>query len=119
MINLTKSNITKSISTIGVVLVLVSIPVVPHFINREFITIKVVGKERVVVVDDGQSSSKYLVFTENETFKNTDSLLELKFSSSDIQGKLRKENIYTVKVYGIRIPFFSMYRNILSIKKGK
>lgn len=58
-------------------------------------------------------SSKYLVFTESEVFENTDAFWALKFNSSDIQGQIGVGETCTLRVYGWRIPFLSMYRNIL------
>ena len=82
------------------------------------VTITVTDKERIVESDgDGGSRSKYLIFTESETFENTDAILLCKYNSSDIQGRLRVDSTYTVKVYGWRIPVMSTYRNIVEIKK--
>lgn len=86
------------------------------FSSGEEITIEVIDKERIVESDsEGKTSSKYLVFTESETFENTDVLLLGKFNSSDLQGHLKPGRKYKVKVYGWRVPFFSSYRNIVSI----
>lgn len=86
------------------------------FSSGEEITIEVTDKERIVESDgEGKTSSKYLVFTESETFENTDVLMLGKFNSSDLQGHLKPGRKYKVKVYGWRVPFFSSYRNIVSI----
>ena len=88
--------------------------------TEEEITITVTDKERIVEAsgsgEDATVSSKYLVFTDKETFENTDALFLGKFNSSDIQGRLHKDSTYTVVVYGWRIPFLSSYRNIVEIK---
>lgn len=60
---------------------------------------------------------KYLVFTENEVFENTDSLMFWKFNSSDIYNEMEEGKTYKVKVAGWRIPFLSMYRNIISAEE--
>ena len=62
------------------------------------------------------TSSKYLIFTNNEVFEDTDSWLFVKFNSSDIYSKLQIGSTYKVKVTGWRVPFLSWYRNIISIK---
>jgi hypothetical protein len=68
-------------------------------------------KERVVTKD----SSKYLIYTDGEVFKNTDNIFALKFNSSDIYGHVKKDCSYTFDVYGFRVPFLSMYRNITNV----
>lgn len=74
----------------------------------------VTDRERIVETDsDGQISSKYLVFTDEGTFENTDSLLRGKFRSSDHQGFLQEGQSYNATVYGWRIGVFSSYPNIV------
>ena len=75
-------------------------------------TITISDKERI---SDGDSSY-YLIFTENEVFKNQDSMLHGKFDSSDVYSNLKIGQTYNVKVNWYRVPFWSMYRNILEIK---
>jgi hypothetical protein len=87
--------------------------------HSEIITIKVTGTERITETSgsgkDLSVTSKYLVFTENETFENTDETFVGKWNSSDFQGKFAKDSTYKVKVVGWRIPFASTYRNIVQI----
>ncbi len=73
-------------------------------------------KERVTVRSGDDPKEKYLVFTENETFENTDSTLFWKFNSSDVQGQLDRGKSYRVLVAGWRISFLSSYRNIIEIE---
>lgn len=89
---------------------------IAYYQTSDTVTFTVADKETKVVSDGENVSSKYLVFTENETFENTDLLFGGKFNSSDIQGKLKRGKTYTAEVYGWRVPFFSMYRNIVVIK---
>lgn len=84
--------------------------------TQETITITVTDTERIVTGSGETLSSKYLVFTETETFENTDTLWFGKWNSSDLQGQLRPGKTYTVRVCGFRIPFLSSYRNIIEIK---
>lgn len=84
--------------------------------NKEVVTIKVTDKERVTTGTGSSFSSKYLIYTDNEVFEDTDALLYSKFNSSDIYGKLHKDSTYKVVVVGMRIPVLSMYRNIIEIK---
>lgn len=46
-------------------------------------------------------------------FENTDTLLEGKFASSDLQGGINVGGWYQVDTYGWRIPVFSIHENIV------
>lgn len=72
------------------------------------VTFTVTDKER------DSSSGKYLIFTENETFRISNSLIKLRFSGSDLYGKIKRDHTYNGQVYGWRIPLFSAYRNLVS-----
>ena len=86
-----------------------------HEATRATVTATVTDKERIVeTYSEGQASSKYLVFTDIETFENTDSLIDMKFNSSDLYGKLQKGQACRFEVVGFRVAFMSMYRNIVS-----
>ena len=80
--------------------------------TQETVTFTVTDKERV----NGYESSRYLVFTEDEVFQNTDSLLMWKFSSSDLYGSLEVGTTYEALVTGWRVPFLSWYRNIVTVE---
>lgn len=86
--------------------------------NRQTAVITVTEKERVNKSDD----SYYLVFGKDKNgntvvYKNSDDLFRMKFNSSDIQAQLEIGNTYEVQLVGLRVPFFSMYENILSAKE--
>ncbi len=76
------------------------------------------SKERIVTNGENKKS-KYLIFTKNEVFQNTDTALYLKFDSSDLYRTLKKGKAYKAKVYGWRLPFLSTHRNIVSAKEIK
>lgn len=83
-------------------------------------TFTVTDKERV----NDSNSSYYLVFGEDETgnavvYKNTDEFLRGKWDSSTMQAELEVGETYDVVLVGYRIPFLSMYENILEIKDGE
>ena len=102
-----------AILIVGGLLTLASCNTVIHFATMDEVSATVTGKERVVSGSGESVSSKYLVFTDGETFKNTDSWLALKFSSSDLHGSLKDGDECQMRVTGLRIPFLSAYRNIL------
>jgi hypothetical protein len=79
-------------------------------------TITVTDKERIVENDGEKVSSKYIVYTDKGAYENTDILFLGKFNSSDLQGQLITGKTYEVTVYGWRIPFLSMYKNITNVK---
>lgn len=74
----------------------------------------ITGKERVMSQRGEAIDSKYLIFTDQEVFENTDSLLRWKFNSSDLYGKIKVGQTCSFVVNGWRIPILSMYRNTLS-----
>jgi hypothetical protein len=91
------------------------VPIAYTYGTARTITIEVTEKERITTSGDGVESY-WLVFTkDHDVLQNTDSWLWLKFNSSSIQGRLERGKTYTVRVYGWRIGFFSMYPNIVSI----
>ena len=79
----------------------------------------VTDKERVTYQNGETIDSKYLIFTEAETFECTDQLLVGKVNSSDVYGMIQKDKKYKFTVYGVRIPFLSMYRNIVNVELVK
>lgn len=86
------------------------------FNDTEYV-VTVTEKERIVSDD----SSRYLIFAEDVqgnviVFENTDSLLRGKFDSSNMQGEIKEGETYVFTVIGYRVPFLSMYQNIISIE---
>ena len=82
------------------------------------------GGDKVVILEDtevkpGKDSSRYLVFTDDGVYENTDSWLRGKFDSSDFHGEIKKMKGKKVKIYyyGWRVPFLSMYPNLYKIEK--
>ena len=96
-----------------VLLVVSSIIASPFYVygTADTVSITITGKER----GNGRDSS-YLVYAEDETFECTDSLLRLKFNSSDVYGSLEVGKTYIASVYGWRVPMLSWYRNIVSVR---
>lgn len=65
--------------------------------------------------ETGKVVSTYLIFTDHGVFRNDDALWFWKFDSSDFYGNLDVGQHYDLKVYGWRIPFLTMYPNIVRI----
>lgn len=91
------------------------VPVGYTYGTARTITIEVTEKDRMLTGGD-KLDSYWLVFTkDHDVLQNSDSWFWLKFNSSSIHGRLERGKTYTVRVYGWRIGFFSMYPNIVSI----
>ena len=109
---------------IAVILVLsIGYEAIFSFNDTEY-TITVTDKERIYKGSGDTSSSKYLVFGDDDNgnslvFENTDCFIRGKWNSSNIQGQLKEGNTYKVTVVGYRVPFFSMYQNIIKIEDIK
>lgn len=118
-----KNYIFEFITAVIVIAAAFTISAITSFNDTEYI-VTVTDKERITSVSSSDSSSKYLVFAEDEqgetiVFENTDCMLRGKWNSSNIQGKLKVGNTYKITVVGYRIPFLSMYQNIIEIEGVK
>lgn len=102
---------------VGAILVagLASCQAVYQYGTQESVVATVEEKERIQYGE----SSKYLIFTDSETFENTDTIFYLKYSSSDFYRELDEGKTYRLDVYGWRIPFLSQYRNIVGYQEIK
>ena len=109
---------------VSVILVLsIGYEAIFSFNDTEY-TITVTDKERIYEGSGDTSSSKYLVFGDDDSgnslvFENTDCFIRGKWNSSNIQGQLKKGNTYKITVIGYRVSFFSMYQNIIKIEEAK
>ena len=99
----------------GILLLAVVIYPTAYYSTVKTIEITVKDKERITTGSGKTISSKFLIYTENEVFENTDNILFLKWNSSDVENKLERGKTFKVKVAGWRVPFLSMYRNVVSI----
>jgi hypothetical protein len=97
-----------------VALVILGSPIY-NYATVKKVEITVKSKERVISGKVEDAESKYLIYTTDEVFENTDNFLFLKFKSSDIYNNLDEGKTYNVKVNKLRIPFLSKYRNIIKI----
>lgn len=83
-----------------------------ELMNKETVETTILSKERVY----HGGGSYYLIFTNDETFKLTDGFIAGRFNSSDIYGRIKTGKKYRLKVAGVRIGYFSQYRNIHDIE---
>lgn len=84
-----------------------------NYFHHSDVTFTVKDKGRVC--DSGNSSCYYLIYTDKGTFKDSDSLMNGKFNSSDVYGSITVGKTYNATVYGWRNGFLSMYKNIVDI----
>jgi len=81
-------------------------------------TATVMDKERMCEsTKDNGRECKWMVLTDEMSFENIDSIWHLKFNSTDVQAEIANGQSYHIKYYGWRIPFLSVYPNIISIDK--
>jgi len=90
-------------------------------------TVRVTVTDKTVKRYEG--TDKYIVNADMgdgkvEVFENTDAGLPFhwkydhwKYDSSNVQAQLQKGKTYDVDVYGWRIPYLSMYRNIVGVEE--
>jgi hypothetical protein len=88
---------------------------ISYFNSTEIIQIKIKNKESVISGSGESTKHKYLIYCDGEVLENTDSFLFGKFNSSDLYNELEIDSTYTIKVVGWRVPYFSIYRNIIKI----
>ena len=99
-----------------VVLAVVAIGTEPYWTHGSKV-VTVTGVTTKRMNRHGQDQDVYLVFTDDQTFRNTDTLYYFKFNSSDVQGKLIQGGRFRIDYYGFRIPVLSKYRNIIKAEK--
>jgi hypothetical protein len=102
------------LTCVGLLGLILAVSCVVPFITQDTVTFTVTDKERVNKGD----SSVYLIFTETEVYKNSDCWVLGKFRSSEVYGNIEINQTYTARVYGFRIPIFSMYKNIVEVSKN-
>lgn len=114
---ITVLNSLKTLTVVAVVMAFLGLAVLPvykAYFTDETVTVLVNEK----ITKRGVKEDKYLIFTDSEVFENTDSLLRWKFNSSDVYAALPNGKTCTLLVNGWRIPFLSMYRNVLEANCG-
>lgn len=102
------------VSIVGILIL--GIPIinmVKAYGTQRYETIFVNKSERIT---EGKSS-RYLVYTKEGVYENTDSLFLGKFNSSDLYNQIQQNKQYECLVTGWRIPFFSDYPNLIKCEE--
>lgn len=89
-----------------------------HRITEDSIDVTINDKRIITTGGGGDSGVKVqmTVYADVEVFTCDDSWSFMKFNSSDVFNQIKKNNMYKLRVSGWRVPFLSMYRNIISVK---
>lgn len=109
---------TLALASLALGLTALGIAIHAYTSSTRQVTVTVQNEARVCSNDGNGVSCQYLIYTSGGTFKDTDSLIAGKFSSSDLYGQLQNGHTYTLEVRGYRIPWMSEYPNILRIVSG-
>ena len=104
---------------ISVIVMLCVIIFFPHFFRNTYIV--TIANKRVIKHDNIDT---YLIYTQMEDgnikiFENTNSLLEFKTHSENVYWGLTINGKYEIKAYGLSMPLFSSYENIIKVKVVK
>lgn len=94
--------------------VIIAIFVGASYLKHTTTTLVVTGKERVCSGSHGNggSSCKYLIYTDDTTYRVSDSIAAGRFNSSDFYGRIHVCHRYEITYYGIRFGLTSSYPNI-------
>lgn len=85
--------------------------------NKHDVTFTVNKTERVQ--DRNGQGAKYMVYTDNGVYQNTDSVLNNKYNSADLYNELKVGKKYTCTAVGFRNGFFSMFENLIRCAEVK
>ena len=79
-------------------------------------TIEIVVKDKYIK-RSGDTDLYLVVSEDNETYKISDLLFKGKFNSTDLYNQLEIGKKYRITTTGIRLQYFSMYKNINKIEE--
>jgi len=111
----TYATVAIAAMVIAALLLAISIGVKAYASPRTTVT-TVTHKERVCSFSSKGGSCKYLVYTEETTFRVQDSILAWRWNSSDFYGKIKVCHRYRLTYYGIRFGLGSHYPNLTGAK---
>ncbi len=117
-----KNNKRFTLTETLIAFIIIALPLLTlsyNYATIETNTFTIEEKEVKVDYSGENPKSMYLLFTDKGVYSNTDSIWFFKFNSSDVYGQLKVGETYTCKTNKLRIPFFSMYKNIIRCDKGE
>ena len=85
-------------------------------------TVTVTVTDKGIQKNSSSGSDEYLIYCKTVggevlVLRNEDSLLCGKFNSSDVYAQIQVEAKYKFRICGPRVPFLSMYPNIIGLEK--
>ena len=113
MKNIKLSKLVIGLSAVSIVLLFMSLKMLFVYGTQQDREITIKKMERVMF----SNNSRYLIYAEDGVYENVDSILRMKFNSADVYGQLQNGKTYMCDTYGWRVPFFSMYPNIVSCRE--
>ena len=110
-----KWSTTKKVKAIAIAVCIVITMVLYSYFIPDTIRTKITDAQMTTV--DGQ----FMIATDYRPFVNYDAKYRLKVNSGTVQNEAirLKGREVIIKKYGWRLPLFSMYENIVSIKEAK
>lgn len=111
---------SRNIIISAAAVILMSLVFVPSAIyslsTGDQLTATVTDKERVC--ESGKDGAcKWMILTDKMSFENTDTIWHWKFNSTDVQSSVNVGETYNFDYYGWRLPFFSIYPNLVGTSK--
>lgn len=100
---------------VGVIMLSLIVSPLIAYNTDEYVNFTVKNKERITSGSGSSMTSKYLIYTDNGVYENTDSFWYWKWDSADVYNSIDIGKTCKAKVYGFRVPFMSWFRNILTI----
>ncbi len=112
MIDFFKSAKFKGI--VATVLICILVPLYSYFVSDTVVT-------RITDAQMAKVEGKFMIATDYKPLVNFDAPYRFKFDSGNIQNEAIRLRGQQVKIwkYGWRIPFFSMYENVVKIEEVK
>lgn len=104
-----------AILVIAVLMIILSV-VIPYNTRDSMVT-TVTEKQRMCNSTSEGQDCKWMVFTKDQEFENTDTILFMKWNSTTLQRKLEIGKTYKIEYYGHRVGFLSSYPNIVGVKE--
>ncbi len=113
-----KGNIEIIIATITGIIILGLIGICIYFCTIDYQneeTIEIAVKDKYIK-RSGDTDLYLVVSDKGETYKISDLLFKGKFNSTDLYNQLDINNKYKITITGVRLQYFSMYKNINKIE---
>ncbi len=103
---------------IGLIIILISLVYgylfFERFLTEKEVTITVINSEKF-----GDETGRYIIFTPDEVFEDTNDYYHDKHNATEVFNKLQKGRTYKVKVVSFYWPALPHFRNIIEVINEK